>query len=103
MDVLEWSMPFLMDKVITMLNHIAKKSMQKGNSNTVESPMLPSEDMNTLLNEQKEQYLKRQEELKKDNKNVTIKKSDVIRAKIKVFARMNYMTSQLRKNSDTVL
>ena len=33
---------------------------------------------------------------------MTIKKSDVIRAKVKVFARMNYMTQVLRKNADLV-
>jgi len=32
----------------------------------------------------------------------SVKRSDVIRAKIKTFARLNYMTHILRKNAETV-
>jgi hypothetical protein len=40
MDVLEWSMPFLMDKVVSMLNHITTKANLGG-----QSPGVPNDDM----------------------------------------------------------
>ena len=33
---------------------------------------------------------------------MTIKRSEIIRAKVKVFARMNHMTQVLRRNSELV-
>ena len=48
MDVLEWSMPFLMDKVMSMLTHITQKAGM-GNKE-----MVVNEDMKSLLEQQKE-------------------------------------------------
>jgi hypothetical protein len=42
MDVLEWSMPFLMDKVVSMLTHITTKA-------GMNSPAVVNEDLKELL------------------------------------------------------
>ena len=49
MDVLEWSMPFLMDKVVSMLTHITHKAGMGA-----QSPAIANEDMKDLLEQQKE-------------------------------------------------
>jgi hypothetical protein len=49
-------------------------------------------------------FIERQKVLAKEKGTIKtkIKKSDIIRAKIRVFARLNYMTTVLRKNSELV-
>ena len=44
MDVLNWSMPFLMDKIMQMINHIATK-----NKKFVSSEDVTNEEVSTLL------------------------------------------------------
>ena len=79
-----------------MLNHL----LHKAGVNTPASK--GDADIKQLLEDQKKVFEERQAQIKQDKGEKTIRRVDVIKAKVRVFARMNYMTQQLRKNSELV-
>ena len=54
MDVLAWSMPFLMDKIMQMINHIATK-----NKKFAAAEEVSNEEVSDLLKKQQEIFNKR--------------------------------------------
>jgi predicted XRE-type DNA-binding protein len=54
MDVLAWSMPFLMDKIMQMINHIATKNKKFAATEDVSN-----EEVSDLLKKQVEVFNKR--------------------------------------------
>ena len=90
-----------------MINHIATK-----HKTFKEDEAVSNEDVSSLLKKQVDLFNTRQKELAEANAmsidtgkmkgKTSVKRSDVIRAKIRTFARLNYMTTVLRKNAETI-
>lgn len=87
MDLFKWSVPFLMEKVSDMLVYLTNKHIK----DPVQDEEVEKVDVNQLLDEQAE-MAKKQSEVKQEKS----KKLDVLRAKVKVVARMNRIFKTIR-------
>ena len=87
MDLFKWSVPFLMEKVSDMLVYLTNKHIK----DPVQDEEVEKVDVNQLLDEQAEMAKKALE-----TKQEKSKKLDVLRAKVKVVARMNRIFKTIR-------
>jgi hypothetical protein len=96
LDVMQWAMPFLLDKIMNMITHVAVKNDKYGKKGDI----VDNKELAKILEESADMYAQKQREIK--GEGVAIKRGDILRAKVRAFSRMNHMTNVLRRNSELV-
>lgn len=91
-DLFQWSIPFLVDKITEMLTNVA---IQNKAITPISEKELAEVDFKKLLDTQSN-------ELRAENADKS-KKLEILRTKVKAFARMNRIFKQIRENQEEIL